>query len=68
MSKFKEGIEKIQPVKVASRIKDGLDKESYEDFKEALANPQISAASIQRVLKSLGVDVSVMSIQRMRHE
>lgn len=68
MSKFKEGIEKIQPVKVATRIEDGLDKESYEDFKQALSNPQISAASIQRVLKSLGVNVSVMSIQRMRHE
>jgi uncharacterized protein (DUF1778 family) len=68
MSKFAEVLSTKQVVPAQDRIKNALDKESYDDFMEAMNNPGITAAAICRALKDLGVEVSVMSIQRWRQK
>jgi hypothetical protein len=68
MSKFTEVLSTKQHVPAQEKIKNSLDKESYNDFMEALKNPGISSAAICRALKDLGIEVSNMSIQRWRNK
>ena len=68
MSKFTEVLSTKQVVSVQDKIKAALDEESYKDFIDAMNSPAISAAAICRALKDLGVEVSVMSIQRWRQK
>jgi hypothetical protein len=68
MSKFTEVLSTKQNVPAQDKIKNALDEESYNDFLEAMKNPGITAAAICRALKDLGVEVSVMSIQRWRQK
>ena len=68
MSKFNEVLEDKRFVSVEERIKAALDKESYEDFMAAVKNPSISSGAIHRALLNFGVDVSDVSIQRMRRK
>jgi uncharacterized protein (DUF1778 family) len=68
MSKFTEVLSTRQHLPAQDRVKNALDKESYEDFMEAMNNPAISAAAIGRALKDLGVEVSTMSLQRWRQK
>lgn len=67
-SKFGSILEKSTTKTVSQRIKETLDEESYKDFQEALSNPAVTSTAIQRALKSMGLDVHPMSIQRMRHK
>ena len=55
-------------VTAEDKIKDCLDEESYKDFLEALNSNTISAAAIARALKDLGVELSAMTVQRMRYK
>lgn len=68
MSKFNEVLEDKRYISVEERIKAALDKESYEDFIEAVKNPSISSGAIHRALLNFGVDVSDVSIQRLRRK
>ena len=68
MSKFTEVLSTKQYLSVEDKIKNALDEESHKDFMAAMSNPGITAASICRALKDLGVEVSVMSIQRWRQK
>lgn len=68
MSKFNEVLEDKRIVSVEERIKAALDKESYKDFIAAVNNPSISSGAIHRALLKFGVDVSDVSIQRMRRK
>jgi hypothetical protein len=68
MTKFGEALNKTKVLGVKDRIKETLDPESYKEWEAAMKNSQISSAAIQKALKSLGVSVSAMSIQRMRGE
>lgn len=68
MSKFTEVLSTKQHVSVEDKIKNALDEESYKDFMNAMGNQGVSAAAICRALKDLGVEVSVMSIQRWRQK
>jgi hypothetical protein len=66
MSKFKDVLKNSEKLGVQERIKAGLDEQSYKDFLDAVNNPNVKAAAIARALKELGIDVAVISIQRMR--
>lgn len=66
MSKFKEVLKNSEKLGVKERIRAGLDDQSYEDFMKAIENPDIKIAAIARALKELGIDVAVVSLQRMR--
>lgn len=68
MSKFNEVLEDKRVISVEERIKAALDKESYEDFMAAVRNPSISSGAIHRALLNFGIDVSDVSIQRMRRK
>jgi len=68
MSKFNEVLEDKRVVSVEERIKSALDKESYEDFLSAVKNPSISSGAIHRALTKFGIEVSDVSIQRMRRK
>lgn len=68
MSKFNEVLEDKRVISVEERIKAALDKESYEDFMAAVKNPSISSGAIHRALLNFGVDVSDVSIQRLRRK
>jgi hypothetical protein len=68
MSKFTEVLSTKQHLSVEDKIKNSLDEDSYKDFMEAMKSPGITAAAICRALKDLGVEVSVMSIQRWRQK
>lgn len=47
-------------------IQDQLSEQEFEEFVSALKDKSISAAAIQRVLKSRGLDVSENSVKRYR--
>ena len=66
MSKFSDTLVASTVMPIADRVKSKLDKESFNDFEQAMANHAISLAAIYRALKNLGVEVSVNSIQRLR--
>jgi|TARA_B110000211_G_C13810084_1_gene434499 hypothetical protein len=66
MSKFSDTLVTSTVLPVVDRVKSKLDKESFNDFEQAMANHAISSAAIQRALTNLGVEVSVNSIQRLR--
>jgi hypothetical protein len=66
MSKFTEVLSTKQRIPAEDKIKNSLDPDSYKDFMEAMKNPGITAASICRALNDLGVEVSVMTLQRWR--
>lgn len=68
MSKFTEVLSTKQYVPAQEKIKNALDEDSYNDFMEAMNNPGITAAAIHRALRDLGVEVSVMSLQRWRQK
>ena len=68
MSKFTEVLSTKQHLSIEDKIKNSLDPDSLKDFMEAMKNPGITAASICRALKDLGVEVSVMSLQRWRQK
>jgi hypothetical protein len=68
MAKFGEALNKTKVVGVRERIKQGLDPESFKEWEQAMKNQEISSAAIQKALRTLGVTVSAMSIQRMRNE
>jgi hypothetical protein len=68
MSKFTEVLSTKQRVPAQDKIKNSLDPDSYKDFMSAMDNPNITAASICRALTELGVEVSVMSLQRWRNK
>jgi ribosome maturation factor RimP len=66
VSKFGSFLKKSATKTVSERIKESLDQESYEDYKKAMLDPAVSSPAIQRALKNMGVEVHVVSIQRMR--
>lgn len=66
MSKFNEALSDRRFVGVEQRIREALDEESYKDFQEAIKDLTISSGSICKALRNLGVEVSDVSIQRMR--
>lgn len=68
MAKFGEALTKTKVLGVRERIKQGLDPESFKEWEQAMKNQEISSAAIQKALRTLGVSVSAMSIQRMRNE
>jgi len=47
-------------------IKAKLPPEDYEQFKVAIADLSVSAASIARVLRNMGIDICNASVQNMR--
>lgn len=68
MSKFTEALSTKRTPSAQEKIKAALDPESYKDFMSAMDDPGLSAAAIQRALKDLGVEISVMTIQRWRQK
>lgn len=66
MSKFTQVLKNSSKPGVGERIKNGLDDQSYADFQKAIKDPDIKVAAIGRALKELGVEVAVISLQRMR--
>ena len=68
MSKFTEALSTKRTPSVQEKIKATLDPESHKDFMSAMDDPGLSAAAIQRALKDLGIEVSVMTIQRWRQK
>ena len=67
MSKFAQELAKSTVQEgLVQKIEKALDKESFKDFQEALANKNISNVSIVRSLKSLGISVSENTIRRWR--
>jgi hypothetical protein len=68
MSKFAKALStKYQP-SAEQKIKTTLDDDSYKDFMAAMANPAVSAGAIHKALRDLGVEISVMTIQRWRQK
>ncbi len=68
MSKFAKALSTKNTPSAEDRIKAQLDDESHKDFMEAMKNPAISASAIHRALRDLGVEISVMTIQRWRQK
>ncbi len=67
MSKFAQELVKSTTQEgLIDKVEQALDKESFKDFQEALANRQITNVAIVRTLKSLGVSVSENTIRRWR--
>lgn len=66
MSKFAQELSKHRKANVKEGIKDFLDEESYQDFVEALKNPNVSAPTIVLALNSFGVEVSETTVRRWR--
>ena len=67
MSKFAQELAKSTVQEgLVQKIEKALDKESFKDFQEALANKNISNVAIVRSLKSLGISVSENTIRRWR--
>lgn len=48
------------------RIKTAMDPESFAAFEKAMADKGVSTAAIMRALKHFDIDLSVMTIHRMR--
>jgi len=68
MSKFKEALSIKRTPSAQEKIKATLDPDSYKDFMSAMDDPGLSAGAIHRALKDLGVEISVMTIQRWRQK
>lgn len=68
MSKFAKALSTRKNPSVQERIRAVLDDESHNDFLEAMDNPAVSASAIHRALKDLGVDISAISIQRLKQK
>ncbi len=66
MSKFTQVLKTADKPGVQARIKNALDEQSYADFQKAIIDPDIKVAAIGRALKELGVEVAIVSLQRMR--
>ena len=67
MSKFAQELVKSTTQEgLIEKIEQTLDKESFKDFQEALANKQIPSLAIAKTLKTLGVSVSENTIRRWR--
>ena len=68
MSKFAKALSTKHQPSAEEKIKAVLDGDSYKDFMEAIANPGISSGAIHRALRDLGVEISVITIQRWRQK
>ena len=68
MSQFAKALSAKRLPSAEEKIKAKLDDASYKDFMEAMKNPALSAGAIHRALRDLGVEVSVMTIQRWRQK
>lgn len=68
MSKFAKALSTKHQPSAEEKIKITLDDDSYKDFMEAMNNPGISSGAIHKALRDLGVEISVMTIQRWRQK
>jgi uncharacterized protein (DUF1778 family) len=68
MSKFAKALAAKRIPSAQEKIRTVLDDESYKDFLEAMDNPEMQASSIHRALKDLGVDISAITIQRLKQK
>lgn len=68
MSQFSKALEAKKLPSAEEKIKTKLDDASYKDFMEAMGNPALSAGAIHRALRDLGVEISVMTLQRWRQK
>lgn len=68
MSKFAKALSTKHQPSAEEKIKAVLDEASYKDFMDAVSNPGISSGAIHRALRDLGVEISVMTIQRWRQK
>jgi len=68
MSKFAKALSTKHQPSAEEKIKIALDDDSYKDFMEAMKSPGISSGAIHKALRDLGVEISVMTIQRWRHK
>lgn len=66
MSKFKEAIESNTQKPLTEIIEEKLDKESLQDFYEALENPSIAIPVLVSALSNFGVETSTSVLQRWR--
>lgn len=58
--------EHATPPSVKEQVMETLDKESLNEFKEALANPGYPTTVIVKALKNFGIKVSETSVRRWR--
>ena len=68
MSKFKEALSVKRILSAQDKIQAKLDPDSYKDFMSAMDDPGLSSGAIHRALKDLGVEISIMTIQRWRQK
>jgi hypothetical protein len=68
MSKFAKALSTKHQPSAEEKIKIALDDDSYKDFMEAMKSPGISSGAIHKALRDLGVEISVMTIQRWRQK
>jgi hypothetical protein len=66
MSRFSELSESKRRPDILTEIIAKLDKESYEDFRKALADKSISTYHISNVLSELGVQVHRSTLEQWR--
>ena len=68
MSKFAKALSTKHQPSAEEKIRIVLDDDSYKDFMEAMKSPGISSGAIHKALRDLGVEISVMTIQRWRQK
>ena len=68
MSKFAKALSTKHQPSAEEKIKIALDEDSYKDFMTAMKDPAISSGAIHKALRDLGVEISVMTIQRWRQK
>jgi len=66
MSKFSEHIEKNTTKTLQQEIEERLDKESLEDFRNALKDDSVTIPAILSALAEFGIETSSTTIQRWR--
>ena len=65
-SVFEKALSQSNRKGALDKIKSAMDPESFAAFEKAMSDKGVSTAAIMRALKHFDIDLSVMTIHRMR--
>ena len=64
--RFKDFLSEFERPPVQDRLKQLMEKDSYDDLVDAIHNPKISLGAILRALNAMGFEASKSSLHRWR--